>query len=445
MRHLFFAGLTLMAVGLGAQSLDGLFNALEVDGDSRLDGKVAVNSTAADALDVAGGIEVGGDFTWNGAFLDKPNTGAASDRTFFRGDGTWAGVGLQDAAHAILTADASTMSSTYTTMMSATVTVGDASDAVRVDVTALLGLMVGALYVVDNSGDELWQMEGPENPALATNQGSFPSGLTSPQGITSYGGALYVVDINPGEMWRCADPTSPGTCVNQGSFPAGLAAARGITSHSGAVYVVDINPGELWRCADPTSPGTCVNQGSFPAGLADAQGITSYGGALYVVDINPGEMWRCADPTSPGTCVNQGSFPAGLAAARGITSYGGAVYVADNSGEELWRCADPTSPGTCVKQGNFPSGLTQPGGITSIGDGPCDIRLARGSTAVETITLTEGRILLDASFTDAPGAGTHTYALQMKTSDPDALCTVYRGQGETPLPALFVQAFYGGA
>ena len=113
--------------------------------------------------------------------------------------------------------------------------------------------------------------------------------------------------------------------------------------------------------------------------------------------------------------------------------------------DELWRCDDPTSPSACVNQGSFPSGLNTPRGITSIGDGPCDIRLARGSTSVEMFTLTEGRILLDASFTDAPGVGTHTYAIQMKTANPNTLCTVYRGQGETPLPALFVQAFYGGA
>ena len=52
--------------------------------------------------------------------------------------------------------------------------------------------------------------------------------------------------------------------------------------------------------------------------------------------------------------------------------------------------------------------------------------------------------MLDAGFTDAPGAGTHTYALQMRTQNPNTLCTAYRGQGETPLPAMLVQAFYGG-
>ena len=71
-------------------------------------------------------------------------------------------------------------------------------------------------------------MEGPENPALATNQGSFPSGLAIPRnGITSHGGAVYVVDSPHGavpltEMWRCADPTSPGTCTLPGQFSVRL-------------------------------------------------------------------------------------------------------------------------------------------------------------------------------------------------------------------------------
>ena len=418
MRNRFYGGvlvLALIAVIAGAQELDPVLDDLDLDGN----------------------------FTWNDQVLDAPNTGDASNRTFFRGDGSWASVGLQDAAHAILTDDMSTMSSTYATVMSASVTVGAADDAVRVDVTALLGWMGAALYVVDNSGDELWQLESPAS--VATLQGSFPSGLSNPQGITSHAGAVYVVDIGtPDELWRCASPLSPGACVSQGKFPSGLGTPAGITSHAGAVYVVDDGGEELWRCADPTSPGTCALQGSFPSGLGTPRGITSHAGAVYVVDTNGRELWRCADPTSPGACVNQGSFPSGLSNPQGITSRGAEVYLVD-SDSELWRCASPLSPGTCALQGSFPSGLAQPGGITSIGDGPCDIRLARGSTGVETFTLTEGRILLDASFTDAPGVGTHTYALQMKTANPNTLCTVYRGQGETPLPALFVQAFYGGA
>ena len=352
---------------------------------------------------------------------------------------------LQDAAHAILTADSSTMSSTYQTILSGAVTVGESVDAVIVHVTAQLGWMGAALYVVDNSGDDIWQMAGPENPALAANQGSFPSGLTDPRGIASHGGAIYVADNGGDDMWRCADPTSPGSCTNQGSFPAGLTVPSGLTTHGGAIYVVDDNGNDIWRCADPTSPGSCTNKGSFPAGLTSPNGIASHGGAIYVVDDNSDDMWRCADPTSPGSCTNQGSFPAGLTVPRGIASHGGAIYVVDDtSGDDMWRCADPTSPGSCTNQGSFPAGLTSPNGITSIGDGPCDIRLARGMTDVETITLTEGRILLDAAFVDAPGVGSHTYALQMRTQNPNTLCTAYRGQGETPLPSLLVESYFGG-
>ena len=64
---------------------------------------------------------------------------------------------------------------------------------------------------------------------------------------------------------------------------------------------------------------------------------------------------------------------------------------------------------------------------------------------MEAFELDEGRIWLDASFVDAPPVGTHTYSLQMKTSDPNTLCTAYRGNGSVPLPALLVQSFFGGA
>ena len=37
--------------------------------------------------------------------------------------------------------------------------------------------------------------------------------------------------------------------------------------------------------------------------------------------------------------------------------------------------------------------------------------------------------MFDATFTDAPGVGTHTYSLQMRTQDPNTLCTAYRGDG----------------
>ena len=354
--------------------------------------------------------------------------------------------GLQDAAYDLLTADMSTMSSTYVTVLSASVTVGEAGDAVTVHLTGQIGWMGAALYVVDNDGDELWRFADPTAPGSAALEGSFPSGLMFPGGITSHGGALYVVDADGDELWRIDDPTAPGSAVLEGSFPSGLEQPTGITSHDGALYVVDAGtPKSLWRIDDPTAPGSAVLEGSFPSGLGQPIGITSHDGALYVVDADGDELWRIDDPTAPGSAVLEGSFPSGITSPGGITSHDGALYVVDADFDELWRIDDPTAPGSAVLEGSFPSGITSPGGITAIGAAPCMIRLARGTTEIEGLELDKGRILFDATFTDAPGVGTHTYSLQMRTQDPNTLCTAYRGEGLVPMPSLLVQSFYAGS
>ena len=355
--------------------------------------------------------------------------------------------GLQDAATDLLTANFSTMSSSYQTIMSGSVTVGESGDAVLVHVTGQIGRMGGALYVVDSTSRELWLIGDPTAPGSAVLQGTFPSGLGQPLGITSQGGALYVVDSgSPDELWRVDDPTSPGSAVLEGSFPSGLARPEGITSQGGSLYVVDVVGRELWRVDDPTSPGSAVLEGSFPSGLASPQGITSHGGALYVVNSFDSKLWRVDDPTAPGSAVLQGTFPSGLGQPLGITSQGGALYVVDSgSPDELWRVDDPTDPGAAVAEGDFPSSLTDPSGIVSLGESPCMIRIARGGTEIEGLELDEGRILFDATFSDAPPVGTHTYSLQMRTQDPNTLCTAYVGDGTVPMPSLLVQSFYAGS
>ena len=60
--------------------------------------------------------------------------------------------GLQDASYDLLTADLSTMSSTYVTIMSGSVTVGEVGDGVSVHVTGQIGRLGRALYVVDDDG-----------------------------------------------------------------------------------------------------------------------------------------------------------------------------------------------------------------------------------------------------------------------------------------------------
>ena len=426
-------------LAVGAQGGDAVFES------------VGVTSTAADALRTIGGIKVGADAEVVGALtVGTPilpqylGTGTPTARTWLRGDGTWAGTGFQDAAYDLLTSDLSTSRSNYETIMSASVTVGEAGDAVTVHVTGQIGRS-SSLYVVDNTGDDLWRIDDPTNPGAAVLVGSFPSGLTSPGGITSDGASLYVVDFTGDDLWRIDDPTNPGAAVLEGSFPSGLTAPSGITSDGASLYVVDFTDDELWRIDDPTNPGAAVLEGSFPSGLTSLNGITSHAGALYVLDNIGDELWRIDDPTNPGAAVLEGSFPSGLTSPSGITSHGASLYVVDFTDDELWRIDDPTNPGAAVLEGSFPSGLTAPVGITSGGVGPCMIRVARGTTEIEGLELDDGRILFDATFVDAPPVGTHTYSLQMRTLDPNTLCTAYRGDGTVPLPSLFVQSYFGGS
>ena len=174
--------LALLAVmGASALQLDGLFDTLELDGD----------------------------LTWNGEVYDEPNSGDASSRTFFRGDGSWASVGLQDAAHAILTSDTSTMSSTYVDILIADVYVGEAGDAVRVDVTAQLGWMGAGLFIVEDTRG-FWMLSDLGNAGSATEEGRLGVG-PSPSGMTICGGTLYVSSrILPARLYSIPDPSDPG-------------------------------------------------------------------------------------------------------------------------------------------------------------------------------------------------------------------------------------------
>ena len=436
-------------LAVGAQGGDAVFE------------RVGVTSTDSDALRTIGGIKVGADAEVVGALTVGANadvggaltvgtpilpqylgSGTPTARTWLRGDGTWTGTGFQDAATDLLTADMSTMSGTYQTIMSGSVTVAEAGDAVLVHVTGQIGRLGRALLVVAPS--QLFRIDNPTVP-VAVLEGDFPSGITDAGGITSHGGSLYVVDDTGNELWRLDDPTAPAAAVLEGDFPSGLAtiAPTGITSHGGSLYVVDARNDELWRLDNPADPGSAVLQGDFPSGITVPAGITSQGGVLYVVDTAGAELWRIDDPTNPAAAVLQGTFPSGLTAPTGITSHGGVLYVVDDTGNELWRVDDPTDPGAAVREGSF--GISSPRGIVGIGDAPCMIRVARGTTEIEGFELDEGKILFDATFVDAPPVGTHTYSLQMRTQAPNTLCTVYRGEGTVPLPSLLVQSYYGGS
>ena len=372
-----------------------------------------------------------GALIWNEIEIDAPLTGTANNRVWLRGDGTWSGVGLADAAHDFLTADQSTMMSTPVTFLSASVTVLEQGDTVIVSVSGRWAWMGAGLFVLDNVNPEsVWTC----TLALVCSEAVLPSGFFSAGGITASGGMLYVADNgNPDSVWTC---TLALVC-SEAVLPSGLGLAQGITASGGMLYVADNgNPDSVWTC---TLALVC-SEATLPSGFSNAGGITASGGMLYVADNgNPDSVWTC---TLALVC-SEAVLPSGLGLAQGITASGGMLYVADNENpESVWTC---TLALVC-SEATLPSGFGTVWGITASGDAPCEWRIARDSVELESIDLDEDApaMLLDGlAVIDRPAPGTYAYSAQMSTSTPETVCTVYQGGGITPLPSLLVQVFYG--
>lgn len=382
-------------------------------------------------------LDLSGDLRWNGVDYDAPGTGDAVRMSRVLQPGGWGNVGLADAAHDLVTASTSTMSSAYQTIMSATVNVDEQGDRVLIDVTAQLGRMGAGLFIADLDGLELWMVENPSMPTGTS--ASFPSGLDDPRGMTVIGGTLHVVDASGNMVFAFADPADLTASITR-TLPSDLGNPRGAATDGTALYVADDGLVErLFRFADPTDL-TAFTAEDFPAAVGSPRGMTMISGTLYVATAT--RLWTFTDLTDLSGGTNAG-FPALLTSARGLTTDGSAIYVSHTGGtDRLWTCPDPADLSTCTSA-DMPSGLSNPRGMAPIGNAPCDIRISRGTTDVETITLDAGRIWLDATFVDRPSAGTYTYALQHKTSDPNTVCTAYRGDGSVPMPSMLVQVVYG--
>ena len=298
-----------------------------------------------------------------------------------------------DTLPAGLTLTSGAISGTPTATGTTTVTItytdndGDSDTAAFDFVVSAATSEVATLFIVDSSGDELWELADPSSPGTSVLRGNFPGGLTVPTGITSHDGSLWIIDNSGDELWEVADPSNPGAAVLRGDFPANLSSPRGITSHSGSLWIVDDTGDELWELANPSSPGTAVLRGEFPFSLSFSAALTSHGGSLFITDRSGGELWELADPSSPASAVLRGTFPSGLTSQRGITSHDGSLFIVDDSGNELWELADPSNPGTAVNRGSFPSDLSTPSGITSHSTPAPDLMPVAPAVADRTATV----------------------------------------------------------
>ena len=381
-------------------------------------------------------LEIDGNFTWNGVVYDAPGTGEAVRMNRVLQPGGWGNVGLADAAHDFLTADQSTMMSTPVTFMSASVTVEEQGDTVIVSVSGRWARMGVMLFVLDGlAPDSVWTC----TLALVCSEKDLPSGFGNGRGITASGGMLYVTDVVPPDsVWTC---TLALVC-SENDLPSGFGFASGITASGGMLYVTDtispVSPDSVWTC---TLALVC-SETDLPSGFGVATGITASGGMLYITDsISPdNSVWTCTLALS----CSENDLPSGFGFASGITASGGMLYVTDDANpDSVWTCTLALS----CSETELPFSVgSRSFGIAASGDAPCEWRIARGTTELESIDLDESSpaMLLDGlTVIDRPAPGTYVYSAQMSTSTPETVCTAYQGGGVTPLPSLLVQVFYG--
>ena len=60
----------------------------------------------------------------------------------------------------------------------------------------------GRLFIADNNGDELFELDPDGADTEGTRLRDLPSGLTNPQGMTVYEGRLFIVDDTGDEFIR---------------------------------------------------------------------------------------------------------------------------------------------------------------------------------------------------------------------------------------------------
>ena len=185
----------------------------------------------------------------------------------------------------------------------------------------------GQLYAVrDFLPDRLYRIN-PDDPDDTSGAfglvGDLPSGLTRASGTTSHNGNLYVIDNDDNELWQI-NPANPSSTTSpygevggtgNGSLPSGLTEPQGMTSHNGNLYIVDQDDDELYRI-NPANPddtsGAFGLVGSLPSGLTSSYGMTSHNGNLYVSDTAGNELWQI-NPANPSSTTSpygdQGALP----------------------------------------------------------------------------------------------------------------------------------------
>ena len=387
-----------------------------------------------------------GVFIWNGVVYDAPGTGEAVRMNRVLQPGGWGNVGLADACHDVLDATVSTMStSAWETLMTCVVDVPETTDRVLATVTGQFAWMGTAAFAIQGgTPNSLCEIPDPAAPASLTCR-VMDSRIREANGVAPReAGGVWIVDAGIDDLCEIPDPTAPAVDVICRALDAQITDPSGVAPReAGGLWIVDAGIDDLCEIPDPTAPAVDVVCRALDAQITDPQGAARReAGGLWIVDDSGNELCEVPDPTAPTTGVTCRAMPSPIGQPLAVASRSlGGVWVEGG----LQMCEIPNPAVSPISVSCRPS--AQFFGMTEAGpDGECMIRLARGTTAVETIAIAADRLLLDTTFVDLPGiAGSATYNVQMMTGNPVTFCTAVRetALGTTPLPSLLVQVFHG--
>ena len=234
----------------------------------------------------------------------------------------------------------------------------------------------GKLYVTDDSGDELWEVNVTA-PASSTRVGDLPSGLTSPRAMAAFNGKLYIIDDSGDELWE-VNATAPASSTRVGDLPGNDKLWYGMTSHvltlpaSDPAGLVAVSENEWLLLDNPTSQadkkiykvvlGSSWDSGAtVPSVATDPRGIAVINSTTWLV--LDGATDKIYKTTDGGTTWDSGvAVPSVATDPRGIAVIDSRAWlVVDNAADKVYKTADSGTTwdaGIPIPAGVNPAGLS---------------------------------------------------------------------------------------
>ena len=277
-----------------------------------------------------------------------------------------------------------------------------------------------ALWIVDTTGDEVFQFEDPTDLTVFTRR-NLPSSLAAPQGLSfNAQGHLWIVDNSGDEVFQFEDPTDL-TVFTRRNLPSSLAAPQGLSFNAqGHLWIVDFTGSEVFQFEDPTDL-TVFTRRNLPSSLTGPTGLSfNAQGHLWIVDNSGDEVFQFEDPTDL-TVFTRRNLPSSLTVPTGLSfNAQGHLWIVDNSGNEVFQLEDPTDL-TVFTRRNLPSSLTGPRGL-SFNDrlGASEQRVRAAGTAAASGSATV-RVAGPSSRIRASGAAAASGGARVRTSGPSRI------------------------